>query len=275
MKSGIYIIATPIGNLKDITIRALDALKEVDLIVCEDTRVTAKLLSHYNLSKKLMVYNDHSDNKVRDQILEEARTKAIGLVSDAGTPLISDPGYKLIKQARLENIYITTLAGASSVISAITISGLPSDSFLFIGFLPQKEEAKRKEFKKYQGLDTTIIFFERASRIVNSLEVALSIFGDIEVSVVREISKVYEEVITNSLSEILNQLQGRELKGEIVVLLSNKPDENNAISEENLNDLLTKLLYDNRVKDAAAIASDLYKISKKSAYEKLLKLKKP
>ena len=274
LQAGLYITATPIGNLKDITLRALEALKEADLIVCEDTRVTEKLLSHYGIKKRLAVYNDHSTEADRANIIAEIEAgRGVALVSDAGTPLISDPGYKLVNEVREKGLYVTTLPGASSVVSAITISGLPSDSFLFIGFMPQKAEAKRKEFKKYKGVDTTIIFFDRGSRLAETLSVAQEVLGDVQVSVAREISKLYEEVKTNSLSKILSIIEAKEPKGEIVVLISNKQPEKELISDENLNEKLTSLLYNNSVKDAANIAADLYGISKKEAYEKLLKLK--
>ncbi len=275
MKSGLYITATPIGNLKDITLRALEAMKEADVIICEDTRVTHKLLSHYGIEKKLVVYNDHSDEKVRERILSEvAAGAAYVLVSDAGTPLISDPGYKLVREAREKGIYVTTLPGASSVTAALTLAGLPTDSFLFLGFLQPKVEQLKKQFNKYKVVETTLVLFERGSRVAETLTVAKAVFGDIQASVVREISKLYEEVKTNSLSELLSIFEAAEPKGEVVILLSNKPDENISLSPEILNEKLTSLLYNNSVKDAAAIAAELYGISKKEAYEKLLELKK-
>lgn len=283
MQAGLYITATPIGNLKDITLRALEVLKAVDSIICEDTRVTAKLLGHYGIEKKLIVYNDHSDELIRAKIIEEIKDgKAYALVSDAGTPLISDPGYKLVRECHENGVYVTTLPGASSVISAITISGLPSDSFLFAGFLPQKSEAKRKLFSSYKNIDTTLIFFDRGSRLVDSLNVALEVFGDIECAITREISKLYEEVRLNKISELLLGLKNLdqnidseniELRGEIVVLFSNKQDNKSEISEDDLNVKLADLLKNNSVKDAAAIAADLYGIKKKEAYELLLRLK--
>jgi len=211
---------------------------------------------------------------VRQRLLAEIEAgKAYALVSDAGTPLISDPGYKLIREARQRNIYITTLPGASSVISAITLSALPSDSFSFLGFLPPKVEGKKKALAKYKGLETTLVIFERGSRVVDTLTAVKEMLGDVEVSVVREISKLYEEVKTNISSELLNIYQAEEPRGEVVILISNKPDENNSLSPEDLNEKLTDLLHNNSVKDAASIASGLYGISKKEAYEKLLKLK--
>ena len=275
MKAGLYITATPIGNLKDITLRALETLKEADAIICEDTRVTEKLLSHYGFKKKLLVYNDHSSASDREEVINRIEAgEALALVSDAGTPLISDPGYKLVKEVREKGLYITTLPGASSVVSALTISGLATDSFLFIGFLPQKEEGKRKEFKKYKNVETTLVMFERGSRVDETLAVAREVFGDVDVSIVREISKLYEEVITNTLSNTLAKIEGRELKGEIVIIISNRGQKEEQLSPEILNEKLTNLLYNNSVKDAANIASELYGISKKEAYEKLLKLKK-
>lgn len=281
MRQGLYIVATPIGNLKDITLRALEVLKTADAVVCEDTRVTNGLLSHYDIHKKLLVYNDNSDESDRAEILHMLEAgKTLALVSDAGTPLISDPGYKLVREVMERGIYVTTIPGASSVISALTISGLPTDRFLFIGFMPQKREAKRKEFIKYKTLDSSIVFFERGSRLGETLEVAYEIFGDVDVAIVREITKIYEEVRLNNVSNILSNLkgpgvdgEGLELRGEIVVILSNKPSEKTQISDSELNEKLTSLLYNNRIKDAANIAAEMFGISKKDAYERLLKLK--
>ncbi len=274
MKAGLYITATPIGNLGDITLRALETLKAVDAILCEDTRVTSKLLSHYGIEKKLHVYNDHSDEKVRARILADIEAgAAYALVSDAGTPLVSDPGYKLVREARQQNLYVTTLPGASSVTAALTLSGLPSDSFLFIGFLPPKVEGKKKELLKYKAIDTTLIMFERGSRVEDTLAAITQTLGDVQVSVVREISKLYEEVKCNTSSELLTIIAEKEPRGEVVILVSNKPSENSSLSPEELNEKLTSLLYNNSVKDAASIASELYNIPRKEAYEKLLKLK--
>lgn len=275
MQAGIYITATPIGNLKDITLRALEVLKEVDAVICEDTRVSHKLLSHYGIEKKLIVYNDHSHEDVRNRILSEvAEGAAFALISDAGTPLISDPGYKLIRAAQQNGLYVTTLPGASSVVSALTISGLPSDTFLFVGFLQPKVEGKRKQLAKYMQLDTTIIIFERGSRVVDTLGTLLEVYGDVEAAVAREISKLYEEVKTNTLSELLNIYTAKEPKGEVVIMVSNKPSaEAGKMTEAELTDRLHGLLANNSVKDAAAIAAEMYGISKKDAYNRLLKLK--
>ncbi len=274
MKPGLYITATPIGNLGDITLRALEVLKASDIVICEDTRQTAKLLQHYGLNKKLGVYNDHSDESVRDEILGQvAAGKIVALVSDAGTPLISDPGFKLVRDARSRNLYVTTLPGASSVISALTIAGLPTDSFLFLGFVQPKVEARKKQFEKIKEIDTTIVLFERGSRIADVLASAREVFGDIECAIVREISKLYEEVMSDSLSNLLGDENKLNVKGEVVILLSNKVSEKIALTDEELNVKLTNLLYNNSVKDASQLAHELYGIKKKAAYERLLELK--
>jgi len=273
MDHGIYITATPIGNLQDITLRALEAIKACDAVICEDSRVSQKLLSFLGVKKRMIVYNDHSDEAVRAFILAEAGSKALVLVSDAGTPLISDPGYKLIKAAQEAGIFVTTLPGACSVVAAVTLSGLPSDNFTFIGFLPQKIEGKRKEFTKYKSLDSTIICFDRGSRLEDSITAALEVFGDKEASVVREISKIYEQVNRNTLSELLKFYKDKEPKGEIVFLISNKIDENSILTEDEINEKLTFLCYNHSIKDAAEIASKILGMKKKEAYERLLKIK--
>ncbi len=191
---GLYIIATPIGNLSDITLRALEFLKSADLIVCEDTRVTAKLLGHYGIKKPLLSYNDHNGEERRPKIMEAlADKKHVALVSDAGTPLISDPGFKLAREALAEGHYVTTMPGASSVLAALCLSGLPSDRFFFAGFLPPKKEACRREIEALAAVPSTLVFFESARRLSETLILLKEALGDRQAAIVREITKLYEE----------------------------------------------------------------------------------
>ena len=194
------IISLPIGNLKDITIRALEELESSDLIFCEDTRTTIKLLNHYNIKNKLMSYHEHSDVKTRKFIIDEIENgKNVSLVSDAGTPLISDPGYKLVKELKKRNLRVTSCPGPSSPIAAITLSGLPSDKFLFSGFLPVKVKAKKDYLEELKNIKSTLIFFESSNRIIKTLETILEIFGNRKISICRELTKKFEEIITSKI----------------------------------------------------------------------------
>lgn len=216
---GLYIVATPIGNLGDLSERAAIILTAAELILVEDTRVTGKLLNHIGKKSQMMVYNDHKGDKERAAILEAARCKIVALVSDAGTPLISDPGYKLVRNAREENIYVTTIPGASAVIAALTLSGLPSDRFLFEGFLPSKKKSRTEALAELSELKATLIFYENGSRLGAMLSDALLALGDREGAVVREITKKFEETVTGSLSELARRYTNEKPKGEIVVVV--------------------------------------------------------
>ncbi len=219
IQPGLYIVATPIGNLGDLTRRAEATLAAADLILVEDTRVTGKLLNHIGIKSKMMVYNDHKGAKDRQVILDATRCKIVALVSDAGTPLVSDPGYKLVCDARDAGVHVTTIPGASAAIAALTLSGLPSDRFLFEGFLPSKTKARREAFEELKALKATLIFYENGSRLGAMLDDALAVLGDREASVAREITKKFEETVTGSLAD-LSQRYGREKpKGEIVVVI--------------------------------------------------------
>lgn len=274
LDAGLYIVATPIGNLKDITLRALEVLNSVDVIACEDTRVSKKLLDNYAIATKLMVYNDHSKQSLRDRMLDNIEQgQSFALVSDAGTPLISDPGYKLVRAARERGVKVTTCPGASSVISALAISGVPSDSFYFGGFLPQNLGQKENFFRPFVGLNSTLIFMDRGSRLASSMQAINNIFGDVEVCVAREITKLYEEVILKTSSEALTYCNENEIKGEIVMLINNLESKRKNLSEGEIDSILGDLLRDNTVKSASEIAFLEYGVNKKLAYKKLLELK--
>ena len=221
LKPGLYVVATPIGNILDITIRALQTLAESDLILCEDTRVTNKLLAKHNIKAPLKTYNDHSDDNLRSFIKQQIiNGKAISLVSDAGTPLISDPGYKLVKELKQEQVHIETLPGPSALISALSISALPTDKFLFCGFLPKTQQAKQNALQSVMNAPYTIIFYETAPRLLNSLQTALEILGDREANVGRELTKLYQESISAPISKLIQHYTEKPPKGEIVLSFS-------------------------------------------------------
>ena len=203
--SGLYVTATPIGNAADISLRALNVLKHCDAIVAEDTRVTAKLLALYGISRPLLVYNDHNANAMRPKLLARLREGAkLALVSDAGTPLISDPGHKLVREAREQGSSVFPVPGASAVLAALTASGLPSDRFLFAGFLPAKAGERRTRLAELKTVPATLIFFESAQRLAQSLADMADLFGPREAAVARELTKLYEEVRSGTLPEIAN-----------------------------------------------------------------------
>ena len=266
------IISLPIGNLKDITIRALEELQSSDLIFCEDKRITIKLLNHYNIKNKLMSYNEHSDRGTREFIVNQIdKGKSISLVSDAGTPLISDPGYKLIKELKKKNLTVTSCPGPSSPITAITLAGLPSDKFFFSGFLPVKSKARKDYLLKIKNIESTIIFFESPNRIVKSLETILEIFGDRNISICRELTKKFEEVITLKVSEAIKNLSSRNnVKGEIVIVIEG---EVKIDKSQNLEAILKDALKSMSLSDAAREISKYTNFSKKEVYNAALALK--
>ena len=266
------IISLPIGNLKDITIRALEELQSSDLIFCEDKRITIKLLNHYNIKNKLMSYNEHSDRGTREFIVNQIdKGKSISLVSDAGTPLISDPGYKLIKELKKKNLTVTSCPGPSSPITAITLAGLPSDKFFFSGFLPVKSKARKDYLLKIKNIESTIIFFESPNRIVKSLETILEIFGDRNIAICRELTKKFEEVITLKVSEAIKNLSSRDnIKGEIVIVIEGGVKKDKS---QNLEAILKDALKSMSLSDAAREISNYTNFSKKEVYNAALVLK--
>ena len=227
-KPGLYIVSTPIGNFEDITLRAISTLKNSDIILCEDTRISQKLLAKHDIHTKLQIYNDHSDEKDRENIISLIKAgNIVSLISDAGTPLISDPGYKLSRDLRMLNYHVDVVPGVSAPITALTLSTLPTDRFLFCGFLPKTTESKKKVFSELVNLKATLIFFETAPRLINTLSVAKEILGNREICVTRELTKMYQETKTGNIDEITEFYQNNILKGEIVLLISGNIQEQN------------------------------------------------
>jgi len=216
----LYVVSTPIGNLEDITLRALRVLKEVDLIAAEDTRRTRQLLTHYGIHKPLISYHEYNRRMREKTLLQELREgKSIALVTDAGTPGISDPGEDLVRGAIQESIPLVPIPGPAALVSALSVSGLPTESFLFYGFLPSKAAARKKWLSSLQGRPETLVFYESPRRLSSLLEDAAQILGDRRVVVAREMTKVYEEVYRGTISEVLDQLGEEEVKGEVTVIL--------------------------------------------------------
>ena len=222
----LYIVGTPIGNLKDITLRALDILKEVDLIVCEDTRRTLKLLNHYQIKKPLLSYHEHNKYRQLNKIIKSLKEgKNLALVSDAGLPCISDPGYLIVKRLIEENLPFSIIPGPFAGVLGLILSGLPTDRFVFEGFLPYKKSKRRKRLEELKEEKRTVIIYESPHKIIKLLDSILEILGDRKIAVVRELTKVYEEVLRGRVSEVKKILEKRnKIKGEFIVLISK--DEN-------------------------------------------------
>lgn len=269
LKPGLYLVSTPIGNLRDITLRALDVLAGADVIACEDTRVSGKLLKAYDIKAKLISYNDHSDESKRAHILGMIKDgKAVALISDAGTPLISDPGYKLVRGAYDEGLSVTTLPGANAPLSALQLSALPSDNFSFIGFLPAKSGARQEVLREWADVNTTLIAFDTGPRLLKSLADILGVMGDRHIAIVREITKLYEESIRGKVSELLEIEQP---KGEIVLVIS--PPDATTYSDADVRGLLLEALKGNPTKKAASIVAEQTGLPKSELYDLALALK--
>jgi len=224
LEPGLYIVATPIGNLGDVTERAAAVLRGAGLIACEDSRVTGKLLQHLGVRRPMRRYDDHSTEQARAQLIAAMRDTAVALVSDAGTPLISDPGYKLVRAARAAGIRVTALPGPSAAIAALTLSGLPSDRFYFHGFLPARDTARRREITGLAAIPATLILYESAKRLGASLAALADGLGDRPAAVVREISKAFEEVREGTLAALAAAYADAPPKGEIVVVIGPPED---------------------------------------------------
>lgn len=276
LPAGLYLIATPIGNLRDITLRALEVLAGVDVIACEDTRMTGKLLDAHGIkAPKLIVYNDHNADASRKGILDMlAQGKRIALVSDAGTPLISDPGYKLVRDAQDLGLNVTSLPGANALLTALQLSAQPTDKFSFLGFLPAKEKARQDVLKEWRDVPGTLVTYETGPRLIDSLSDMAKILGaDRPAAVTRELTKMYEEVRRDTLVNLVKHYEeAGEPKGEIVIVIG--PGERVEVTEDAINARLTELLKDLSVRDASAQVADEMGIPKKQAYEFAIILQK-
>lgn len=273
MKPGLYIIATPIGNMADLTFRALETLKMVDLVACEDTRVTQKLFARYEIKTPVISYFEHNAQKMIPKIISRIEEGlAVGLVSSAGTPLISDPGFKLVNKILEKELYVTTIPGASAVISALTLSGIATDRFMFAGFLPTKTKARQTFLAELKDLSATLIFFESPKRLQNCLKDLAEVLGERPAAVIREITKIYEEIHQDTLTGLVQYYaQSSELKGEIVIVVARAETVtvSNHQLEAFLKTCLTKKL---SLKDAVQLAS-FFGYSKKELYQQALVLK--
>jgi 16S rRNA (cytidine1402-2'-O)-methyltransferase len=273
LAAGLYILATPIGNARDISLRALETLKGCDVIAAEDTRVTSKLLAIHGISKPLIAYNDHNGREMRPRIL--ARLEQGGrvvLVSDAGTPLVSDPGYKLVREAIAAGAAIVALPGPSAVLAALTLSGLPSDRFLFAGFLPSKSGERKTALEELKSIRATLVFFESAQRLDDSLAAMTESLGDRQAVMARELTKLHEEVRRGSLTELAAHYQTAGApKGEVTLLVA--PPLDAAPDSGRIDAALKAALAFMPVKAAADLIAGLTDASRKQVYARALELK--
>jgi 16S rRNA (cytidine1402-2'-O)-methyltransferase len=271
--STLYIVATPIGNLDDMTFRAIETLKKVDLIACEDTRVTSKLLQNFDIKKELVAYHDHNADQQRPKLIAHLKDgQSIALVSDAGTPLISDPGFKLVRQCIAEGITVIPIPGCSAPITALSAAGLPSDQFSFFGFPPAKSHARQTYFTELARTPGTLIFFESANRLVDCLADLQAILGSRDTVVAREITKKFEEFSHGTPQELAAKFTTKPARGEIVILVGSSQEE--VKIDDNIQKLLMATLTSLSVKDAAKLIADVTGVPKKQLYELALDLKK-
>ena len=270
---GLYIVATPIGNLGDITTRAVATLKACDGVACEDTRVTGKLLKHLGISKPLWRYNDHSEDRDRERLIASMETRAVCLVSDAGTPLVSDPGYRLVKDAREAGVAVTSLPGACAAIAGLTLSGLPNDRFLFAGFLPAKDKARRDALEEVGAVQATLVFYETGPRLARTLAVLAEMWPDRTVVVARELTKLHEEVRRGLPAGLHAYYEAHPPKGEIVLLIGPPVAPDPALLDSDA--LLLEALRSAKPSRAAGEVAKATGRDRKQLYARALELKAP
>ncbi|MDG1112571.1 MAG: 16S rRNA (cytidine(1402)-2'-O)-methyltransferase [Pseudomonadales bacterium] len=272
--SKLYIVATPIGNLKDISIRALEMLAAVDLVAAEDTRHTRRLLDHFEIKQKLIAFHDHNERRQTDLLIDRIKAgESVALVSDAGTPLISDPGFRLVRAARAAGVIVEAVPGASALTAALSVSGLPTDQFQFLGFLPAKGRASRlADVSQYSG---TLILYEAPHRMASLLETVLDVLGsDRELVVCRELTKLYEQVVQGLAGDIRDQMTRGEIpaRGEFVVLISGATVAQ-SFAQIELDDCLRLLISELPISKAAELAAQMLGLKRNLVYKRALALK--
>ncbi len=272
---GLYLVATPIGNLGDITLRALETLAGVDIVACEDTRITHRLMERYGIEASLTPYHEHNAESARPKILEKlSQGLSVALVSDAGTPLISDPGFKLVREVCAAGHDVIALPGPSSVLAALSVAALPTDKFFFEGFLPPKQNARRARLSELSRIDATLVMFESGARVQDSLQdIALSM-GERDAAICREMTKLHEDVRRAKVSELAASAGELETRGEFVLVIGPPSENSGAISDAALDDLLRASLKHDSVKDAVASAMEISGRPRREIYARALELAK-
>ncbi|MCF8999792.1 16S rRNA (cytidine(1402)-2'-O)-methyltransferase [Acinetobacter nectaris] len=275
MNAQLFVVATPIGHLDDMTFRAIEVLKQVKLIAAEDTRQSIQLLKHFNISTPLTACHDHNESHKIEQLLDTLKSgDSIALISDAGTPLISDPGFKLVRAAQEHNIRVTPVPGACAAISALSTVGLPSDRFSFEGFLPSRSSQRLSQLEQLKDETQTLIFYEAPHRILECVKDMAQVFGnDRKVGFAREITKTFETIKQFSFAELISFIEQdrNQQKGEIVLVVAGSTAQKD-LQQEKLDEILNRLLKDLSVKAASQLAADLFGIKKKIAYQRALEL---
>lgn len=269
---GLYIVAGPIGNLSDLTPRSAEILRSADVIAVEDTRVSARLLRHAGSDRPMVPYHDHSSESLRARLVERMAGEAVALLSDAGTPLISDPGYKLVRDARAAGRHVTTLPGPCALIAALTLAGLPTDRFMFMGFLPAKAKARADALAEVKDLRATLAFYESGQRLAESLRAMAEVLGDRGAGVAREISKTFEECVTGTLTGLADRYAEHPPKGEIVVIVG-PPGEKAAPEGDEVDALLLEALERLPVSKAAGEVAKAHGLDRRALYARAMELK--
>jgi 16S rRNA (cytidine1402-2'-O)-methyltransferase len=270
---GLHLVATPIGNLGDITLRALETLASVDVIACEDTRITRRLTERYAIAARLIPYHEHNAALARPKILERlAQGAAIALVSDAGTPLISDPGFKLVREACAAGHRVIVLPGPSSVLAALSVAALPTDRFYFDGFLPPKQTARRARLTELSRIDATLVMFESGNRVRDTLADLAAIMGERDAAICRELTKMHEDIRRAQLSELARSAVSLETRGEFVLVVAPPRTAAPTMTADALDDLLRRRLAHDSVKDAVAHAVALSGRPRREIYARALEL---
>ena len=273
---GLYLVATPIGNLGDITLRGLETLAAADLIACEDTRITHRLLERYGIATPLSPYHDHNAAAVRPKILSRlAESAAVALVSDAGTPLISDPGYKLVREAQAAGHAVTSVPGPSSVLAALGAAGLPTDRFFFEGFLPAKQTARRARIGELANVQATLVLFEAGPRVAATLADLVAGLGDRDAAICRELTKLHEEIRRSDLSALATAYaDGAETRGEFVIVIAPPAADAAVPNTEDVDGLLRQALSRASLKDAVSAVAEATGLGRRELYQRALALSK-
>ncbi len=273
LPAGLYLVATPIGNLGDITLRALSVLSRADIIYCEDTRHSRTLTTHYGIRTRLKPYHEHNAEEMRPRVMAEiAQGRAVALISDAGTPLISDPGFKLVRECATAGLHVESLPGPSATLAALTSSGLPTDAFAFAGFLPAKSAQRRSRILELKTLPVTIVLLEAPQRIAESLADLAAVLGPREAAVARELTKLHETVHRGSLPDLAAVANAGEMRGEIAIVIA--PPAAAEASEEDIGAALSTALETMSLRDAAKAVSDALGVQKARVYDLGLDLKR-
>jgi 16S rRNA (cytidine1402-2'-O)-methyltransferase len=272
---GLYLVATPIGNLGDITLRALETLAGVDIIACEDTRITRRLTERYGIAAQLKPYHEHNAEAARPKILQAlSQGSSIALVSDAGTPLISDPGFKLVREVSAAGHAVYALPGPSSVLAALAVAALPTDRFYFEGFLPAKSTARRTRLAELARIEATLVLFESGNRVQDTLADLAELMGERDAAICRELTKLHEEISRAPLGELARQADALETRGEFVLVIGPPAADAQAMTPDALDDLLRQQLATSSVKDAVAHAVELSGRPRREVYARALELAK-